>query len=1797
MSSGPNSEARTYSPLIRLAGRAHPVLAHALLGEMRSAAVEPNGHSYLAVFDVYKAARDVEGAKRAWQDMRTAGVQPVYPAVSTIMSTVAKTGDISAAEALLQEARDLGLNATTVSYNCILDACHIAGDADAAFRILAEMRAAGFVPDVISYNCALGSLATAGRPAADRARLLEEMRRDGVSQNSLFLERHVCYALGMQLDQSKVSGAEELRAQFQELPAQARREALEAIRDSTESTKLVRALRSILESLEESQDESVQSNQQAQKTESGDWVKVLAKDEAGSQIEYFWDRISGKTQWQHPGKGSPVPTSGGGKPQLCLFVSLGPGSRRSEAFARLKAAQIEELADALAVTGGQRSEACLQYQIDSGVAASMASVITCSVMIARQESRPAAHLWQVDWQVLAKELQPSEDFATKLRVAALQLARGSKLEESLATSLWREMNRLPHIWSSPLPRVTGLGRDSCSLSGLEQLRQCVKEYAQLAAPRKTGTSGDHGGAVCAGSLLMDAGDGRPDAQEDEGEPGRPVSPSLKQETCFVFDWDDTILPTSWLERIHALAGGPLRPEVQRQLASLCSAVTQTLQIASTLGNIVIITNSAPGWVDQSCQIFMPQILQQDRNPRPDTGCLSNVRKLIRPCAMEFFARSVQPPPQRHVPVDVNHGGNVNLDKAAMDQLASAASRILASKKIQEALKPPPAPRPRERLPCAKSSNEDIAERCPDSDSESICSLSSGSSLTDDTCGFPTVLSNDFGREDPKDKVQTRFAPISLPNEQSDMPCFGPSCTSLLASVKPPTFSAACNPLHAGTVRGSMLHPPVVQSEKRHTVAVQTAPDPSSDQKGAPVVGGKRIRSYPIYAKPMHAPLTFKITTFRRECKKFSNLISIGDGDAERAASLRLQAPSERRGPLGEESRQRVKSVKLVELPTCQQLIVQHEMLQVRLPDVTAFHGSLDLKSRFPTGSPQSKLMESDVAEEATASCEIQVHNDDEDCQEHCLPTWWDRHCQLQHTYGSSTLSVRVKALGLRASDVQSLLLGMSSFCARCVDPTVELVLELDASENDLSDEAGAILVSGLQDFGKRRQGHVRLRVLKLHKNQVGDATCQKIASLVWHQKQAVEDVPGLAMPADHGRTWQLRRQQQPGQATMQQGQEEQHQDGGGEAAAPATVTVGPDEADPPNEPWLEHYHSCAKERDAGEDEHRGMVRVGWLGPVERRSRASHYTQPCSLGFLVGYKNDRAESGPRKSVQLRASTAKNETEVGNSSLAGMAWVYAEELDVDIQASPGIDYYIRWVQTSGRALQERAPTARAKREWCCDSTRTDARPGWRSKWPKHSVHMTEEGHFDEGESEDDLAERDESDDELVEEGIAEAAHTAYMFQAAKAKYWEAVKGVCETETTGDGGSLRMETGMTGHPVLSVSQYAAELIHELEDNDVPVELRQQNAPPREEGQGPATHQETEDDGNAGVLQDPAPRPLQLNRRARPTRHSELLPGDGLNFTGAKAISFKGAPKRVLADLDSAFKDQFLETPAGAALPGSTAWLKDMAPSNAVWDKLVLERHIIASEVGEAAAAVSDAKNHSSATATAEATNVRQEPNYPHGPGSKQSFEPGDLVYVYRLRRPGQRDASDKLVLEEDLMDCDDEQDDLVGGEPAGGRLDRGGWRGEGWVEEEDGHRVHGVIITHVDDLLLLAADFVTVSQSEYARARVEKLKISVDMRAGDQAPPVSVKETAQLLAQRRGYSQADEARLPVHGLFLVMFIARELPRRPVTNSADFPCTGSLQASSWQTVSVPVVLKCLLLVKGPQAVSFCTLGNIFKP
>ncbi|CAD7930156.1 unnamed protein product [Amoebophrya sp. A25] len=78
-------------------------------------------------------------------------------------------------------------------------------------------------------------------------------------------------------------------------------------------------------------------------------------------------------------------------------------------------------------------------------------------------------------------------------------------------------------------------------------------------------------------------------------------------TVIVFDWDDTFFPTSALERNRLLRipCQKLRPQVVAQLNHLAQTCIDTLNLAEKYGKVLIITNSAPGWIDTSCQAFMP----------------------------------------------------------------------------------------------------------------------------------------------------------------------------------------------------------------------------------------------------------------------------------------------------------------------------------------------------------------------------------------------------------------------------------------------------------------------------------------------------------------------------------------------------------------------------------------------------------------------------------------------------------------------------------------------------------------------------------------------------------------------------------------------------------------------------------------------------------------------------------------------------------------------------------------------------------------------------------------------------------------------------------------------------------------------------------------------------------------------------------------------------------------------------------------------------------------------------------------
>lgn len=93
---------------------------------------------------------------------------------------------------------------------------------------------------------------------------------------------------------------------------------------------------------------------------------------------------------------------------------------------------------------------------------------------------------------------------------------------------------------------------------------------------------------------------------DDDCDGHFLAPFAVEDTLLIFDWDDTLLPTTWIEKQGLTLDGPfLSKEQEHQLAQLAEYVTQTLQTAKALGEVVVVTNAEHGWVEQSCQRFLP----------------------------------------------------------------------------------------------------------------------------------------------------------------------------------------------------------------------------------------------------------------------------------------------------------------------------------------------------------------------------------------------------------------------------------------------------------------------------------------------------------------------------------------------------------------------------------------------------------------------------------------------------------------------------------------------------------------------------------------------------------------------------------------------------------------------------------------------------------------------------------------------------------------------------------------------------------------------------------------------------------------------------------------------------------------------------------------------------------------------------------------------------------------------------------------------------------------------------------------
>jgi hypothetical protein len=109
-----------------------------------------------------------------------------------------------------------------------------------------------------------------------------------------------------------------------------------------------------------------------------------------------------------------------------------------------------------------------------------------------------------------------------------------------------------------------------------------------------------------------------DTKDDEPTPAKAelmpsAGPSVCPDTVIIFDWDDTLLASSFLSsrgyRLDTeMEKSPEHEAVEAQLKELESAVTSLLNLALQYGAVHIVTNAETGWVELSAQKFMPGLV-------------------------------------------------------------------------------------------------------------------------------------------------------------------------------------------------------------------------------------------------------------------------------------------------------------------------------------------------------------------------------------------------------------------------------------------------------------------------------------------------------------------------------------------------------------------------------------------------------------------------------------------------------------------------------------------------------------------------------------------------------------------------------------------------------------------------------------------------------------------------------------------------------------------------------------------------------------------------------------------------------------------------------------------------------------------------------------------------------------------------------------------------------------------------------------------------------------------------------------
>jgi hypothetical protein len=81
-----------------------------------------------------------------------------------------------------------------------------------------------------------------------------------------------------------------------------------------------------------------------------------------------------------------------------------------------------------------------------------------------------------------------------------------------------------------------------------------------------------------------------------------------KENLIILDWDDTILPSSWLVKNNLSVDNIIFEDFTEDLFIYENCVIEFFTQLMKNGKIIIITNAEKGWVELSCEKFLPKIL-------------------------------------------------------------------------------------------------------------------------------------------------------------------------------------------------------------------------------------------------------------------------------------------------------------------------------------------------------------------------------------------------------------------------------------------------------------------------------------------------------------------------------------------------------------------------------------------------------------------------------------------------------------------------------------------------------------------------------------------------------------------------------------------------------------------------------------------------------------------------------------------------------------------------------------------------------------------------------------------------------------------------------------------------------------------------------------------------------------------------------------------------------------------------------------------------------------------------------------